>query len=239
MKERPIIYSTPMVQALLDDKKTMTRRIFKDDPKLQFDANIDLSTWFKEHYEYIMSFCTYGKPGDVLYVRESFSYYDGVGFNYKADFKAPECFKWKPSIHMPKAAARIWLQITDVRVERLQEISEPDAKAEGVERKAMSEVFKCRTLYKYKDYIFTKSELIPDAFNYLSPVNSFKSLWTLINGANSWADNPWVWVISFKVLSKTGYNDIPEEIRKSNSVSILNKHTAIEITNEERKNLYI
>ena len=94
---------------------------------------------------------------------------------------------------MPKAAARIWLRITDVRAERLQNISEEDAISEGIERnpKAPKEIMVC-----YKSYISNDYNVYPCV--------SFSTLWQLINGRESWDQNPWVWVVSFEVVSKTG-----------------------------------
>jgi hypothetical protein len=168
--------------------------------------------------------CPYGRPGDVLYVRESWfpaaingervliAYYDQDAANAIEIAPANNSFYWKqmqksrmiPSIHMPKEAARIWLKVTDIRVERLQDISEADAIAEGL---------KCITkdgkLYKFG---------IPDSDGYPGTDDSgwpwqewearaedaYKKLWKKINGRESWDANPWVWVISFEVLSTTG-----------------------------------
>lgn len=103
------------------------------------------------------------------------------------DADLSECLKWKPSIHMPKSAARIWLEITEVKVERLQDISKEDAKAEGIKYKGI-------TCYDYMTGLY-------DLFD---PRSSFTSLWYKINGPESWHTNPWVWVVKFKVLSTTG-----------------------------------
>lgn len=103
----------------------------------------------------------------------------------------PDEFKWQPSIHMPKRAARIWLQVEDVQLERLMDISEADAIAEGVEFvKRNGEVI-------YQDYINLHNHL-------MTARSSFLTLWTSINGFDSLKSNPWVWVIKFKVLSTTG-----------------------------------
>jgi hypothetical protein len=191
IKEHPILFSTAMISALLDGRKTQTRRIFKDHPRLRSDlSKVDLKAWMGNHPEYILSFCPYGKPGDVLWVRESFSFYepDGYGFNYKADFTDAHTFKWKPSIHMPKDAARIWLQVEEVRVERLQDISEIDAFAEGVE--------KVNRMWRY--YLGDGNGLVS------FPSDSYRSLWEKLNGEDSWQLNPWVWVVEFKILSING-----------------------------------
>ena len=139
--------------------------------------------------------CPYGEVGDVLWVRETFNSDYGFkdmegnvvppGILYKAKVSSlPNGLKWKPSIFMPKSIARIWLQITSIKVERLKDISEEDAIAEGVET----------TKTGYKDYITEGS--ISDAYW------SFYSLWYKINGRESWDSNPWVWVIEFKQIKK-------------------------------------
>lgn len=183
IKERQIFFSAEMVRAILGGRKTQTRRV-KKYGKLG-------------HY----APCPYGQPGDVLWVRESYcrGYFDGGTNGYKADWtrvaaeyvKEP---KWTPSIHMPKEAARIWLRIKDVRVERLNAISEADAIAEGVEE-VISEWCVGYGNYNLKG---------DDAPYYDNPVHSFQSLWQAIYGPESWAVNPWVWVIEFEVLSTTG-----------------------------------
>jgi hypothetical protein len=137
--------------------------------------------------------CPYGKVGDKLWVRETFvpDYFDDHKPAYKADWNeiAAEYInepKWKPSIHMPKSAARIWLEIISIKVERLQDITNTDSESEGIKTKKIngSEV--------YDDYN------CPDSFPFIFPAQSFKSLWSKINGIESWNANPWVWVIEFK-----------------------------------------
>jgi hypothetical protein len=107
--------------------------------------------------------------------------------------------KWKPSIFMPKKKCRIFLEITDVRVERLQDISEEDAIAEGIKKTWINDDIKqCR----FKNYI-------NDGKGSKSPIDSFNSLWVSINGKDSWKANPWVWVYEFKVVEKP--KDFPNE----------------------------
>jgi len=182
--------------------------------------------------------CPYGQPGDVLWVRETWcpaDIFDQRFYSFKA---SPETLTiacdgqtysippiWRPSIHMPKIAARIWLQITDIRVERLQDITDADALAEGIHRESpaamgfsfleglddttLSEHVKAQ-LNEEAYYFYPCKDLRDDS--YISkPATSFTSLWASINGWESWNANPWVWVISFKVLSKTGK---PAEIGK-------------------------
>lgn len=187
MKFIPILFSTEMVQAIIDGRKSMTRREVKPQPQFNFtNEKHGLGNgWIQQ--------CPYGKVGDVLWVRETWAKNEQDGMvDYKTDYPSEShFFGWKPSIHMPKTACRIWLQITDIRLERLCDITEEDAIAEGVE-KQFSSLF--REL-RYKDYANVKD-------NWRSAVSSFQSLWASIKGINSWDDNPWVWVISFKQINK-------------------------------------
>jgi hypothetical protein len=113
-------------------------------------------------------------------------------FLYKAN-TVHQAMKWKPSIHMPKAAARIWLQVESIAVERLRDITEEDAIAEGVN--LAEGLIKGEMLWKDYEH---------DLNNLSNPKSSFKTLWRSINGAESWEANPWVWVVRFKVVSTTG-----------------------------------
>jgi hypothetical protein len=209
-KEIPLLFSTPMVQAILEGRKTMTRRtrglkMVNDCPDDWEDVFQDVKgDWFASCDDYDGDYwqpinCPYGKPGDLLWVRESvMPYQPGRPFIYRTEVTDEQiksgAFKFKPSIHMPKTAARIWLEVTGVRVERLQEISEQDAKAEGIEYKTIEGGFPD---WAYKNYI-------NGGFQHLFPKESFTSLWIKINGEESWNQNPWVWVLNFKVLSTTG-----------------------------------
>lgn len=207
MKQIPILFSTPMVQAILDGRKTQTRRVVKPQPNengisYMKNAPLDWETIYKEEWkpwkmeteegETIALHCPYGQPGDVLWVREStHKTYNCrtkelARYEYKTDMPADywdrfvpainngRKVKWTPSIHMPKAACRIWLKVTGVRVERLYDITEDDAKAEGVEK--AYEVYKENARYRL----------------------GFMRLWEKINGIVSLNTNPWVWVISFE-----------------------------------------
>lgn len=197
-KERPILFSAPMVRAILAGKKTQTRRAIKK----------------PERYDGIRECgfcCPYGQPGEGLWVRETFGYvspHDGRApieeceIQYRADLPEgctdqpgqwpadeargyDEAPKWKPSIFMPRKASRISLKIAGARVERLQEISEADAKAEGVEPFPRDPEGDCWTDGLYKT-----------AYNYL---------WCEINGwsPNAWDANPWVWVVEFNRIAPT------------------------------------
>jgi len=193
MKEIPILFSTEMVRAILEGRKTMTRRMVKPQPK----ESSPESRW-DEFAQITNMKCRYGKPGDLLWVRESFLR-EWDHFFYKADDTDGVIIqpKWKPSIHVPKAACRIWLQVEEVRVERLHDLTEEDARAEGIEYDWIEG-------QQFKNYhpVSLKCELS-------NPIESFQTLWTEINHDPKkpdayWQCNPWVWVIKFKVLSTTG-----------------------------------
>jgi len=180
VKSKPILFSGPMVRAILDGRKTQTRRVVKQLLPENRREGLTISA----------SMCPYGKPrykrdpGDRLWVKESWipAYFSDKRPGYRADWRDPEDIpepKWKPSLFMPRWASRITLEITGVRVERVKAISEDDAKAEGVEGDNVGDFgIPC------KEYV------IP-----------FADLWDSINGkkpGRSWADNPWVWVIEFE-----------------------------------------
>ena len=213
MNIKPILFSTEMVQAILEGRKTQTRRITKPQPeegiittafdfkkgfyasKIKIEENPDrfeITKLFKPKYQ----------TGDILWVRETWQTtwnenkksWDTI---YKADggywIDDDGIMKWKPSIYMPKKRARIFLEVSNVRIERLRDISEDDAIAEGVE--SFNHGYGGSPVgVWYKDYIYGK-------FN-LKPNFSFKSLWKKINGEDSWNTNPWVWVYEFKVVEK-------------------------------------
>ena len=205
MKEHAILFSTPMVQAILQGRKTQTRRVIKPQPDSEPYFAGKVNMWYAENKPKGLSDCPYGQPGDLLWVRETWKKADipeaDGPFEYKASLQNPsaEWNKgiWKPSIHMPKAAARIWLKVKDVRVECLQKISQKDAIAEGIETLGKRSL----TIDKpyYKNYISDDWEN-----GWLNPINSFDSLWCKINGEQSWYANPWVWVVEFEVVSTTG-----------------------------------
>lgn len=148
--------------------------------------------------------CPYGIPGDRLWVREAWaplSTFDPteLGYLYRADHhkgleKKDGDQKWKPSIHMPRAASRITLEITGLKVERLQKISEADAIAEGIESQPQSHGKGVD--WKYYGWL--------EKYNQWStcPIRSYESLWTSINGPDSWSQNPYVWVIQFKRIAQ-------------------------------------
>ena len=187
MKERPILFSAPMVRALLAGTKTQTRRIIKPQHLAFFnqDAAAMLSDWNERPLPY-------GQPGDRLWVRETFGHFEcnqhfkpGCNVYYRADGNCLELEPWRPSIHMPRWASRITLEITSVRVERLQEISEADAIAEGVTRLPGGDMWTAGGIYDGP---------LHDA----NPCGAYRRLWESINGPDSWAANPRVWAIEFR-----------------------------------------
>lgn len=193
MNERPIIFSGPMVRALLAGTKTQTRRVVKPSPVVdrawtggacwqRFAPSIKRPVGEVWSIRDMHKACPYGVPGDRLWVRETFcdDWSDIEGIYYRADgglhadmFDAG-C-KWRPSIHMPRAASRITLEITRVRVERLQDISEADAMAEGA-----------------------APLLVPPDGGSTPHVEGYRVLWRALHGPSSWYANPWVWVIEFR-----------------------------------------
>ncbi len=225
MKERPILFSAPMVRALLDGSKTQARRVVKRSmvgyPKCTVsDSETGIAKSILWVDDEAMFSCPYGKPGDRLWVREKFQpvWADGfdfdsevspnykTGFGYQISYPATDkIIEWidgydnitsrcKLSIHMPRWASRINLEITAVRVERLNDISEADAKAEGL---------KYHPLYKEWGGVEAHPCSRPDCPQwrwYETPQDAFKYLWESINGAGSWQANPWVWVVEFKAV---------------------------------------
>ncbi|CZU17199.1 hypothetical protein [Enterobacter hormaechei] len=213
MKERGMIFNVEMVSAILDGRKTQTRRIMKVQPDEDGLAKVINGPWV-DTSERIYR-CPFGVPGDRIWVRETFQgplfdfeqmeayQEDSSKFKkpefcvYKADGKpAPEFFDaddnlhcgWRPSIHMPRWASRITLEITGVRVERLNSISQEDAQAEGMELTGWRPT--------YSD---------PDSGGEVwTPYDNFAQLWESIYGEENWQANPWVWVIEFKVASPGG-----------------------------------
>ena len=211
MRELPILFSTPMVQAILENRKTMTRRtaglekINVEPDRYRYDGPDEEG---KLYFERLRSDGTYTgfyypvkqryQVGDKLWVKETFFYAEGdLGVTYKADYTEEELktkpigMKWKPSLFMPKDYARIWLEVIGVCCERLHDITESDAIAEGIERWKESDI----DWYRYKDYQ-------ADINWWLTARNSFISLWRKINGKGSWNKNPWVFVCEFKRIEK-------------------------------------
>lgn len=181
-KERPILFSGAMVRALLAGTKTQTRRIAK--PKRSIEPMTDE--------------CPYGQPGDRLWVREAIRLVPGqepddgtdrVDSTYEADgtFTVADAWPWRrsylPSMHCPRGLSRITLEITGVRVERLQSISEADAQAEGCAVECMTPTG-------------------DDSGSAIYGPGGYRALWDEINGAGAWDANPWVWAVTFKRITQ-------------------------------------
>ena len=194
---KPILFSTEMVQAILAGRKTQTRRVIKI-KSTPFSENFTEAEW-KNHLNRAGAKLLYGgfKKGDILWVRETYGT-TAIGNMYKASVCSPDVDKplsgWKPSIFMPKEAARIFLKVTNVRVEKLQDISENDAIAEGVDMLGETKQYNWKY---YKNY--NKSQ----DYTFMSPIDSFESLWQSINAKkHPWESNPWVWVYEFERIEK-------------------------------------
>jgi len=253
MKERPILFSGPMVRALLEGRKTQTRRVVKEQPNGSAIAahHADGLWYFTSGFRRIDSLtstngvdpagrrCPYGQPGDRLWVRETWGFrgrqLSGMDkanaltfIQYQADGARSEIVRdwddesglpkqrdrndgetsekydryltafwrsWRPSIHMPRWASRLTLEVTEVRVQRLQEMSEEDARSEGVER-----------LVEENGWRNYGAEDLPgESVRYWATAReSFQSLWGSINGKRpgcTWGAGPWVWCVSFRRVS--------------------------------------
>ncbi len=198
---KPIILNTEMVKAVLSGSKVCTRRSLKPQPVIGEDRLPDLDGYpWKPPYQ----------KDDILYVRETWSQYAKGGgclsyTAYKADYPynenddgekitiEAEAFKWSPSIHMPKDLARILLKVTNVRVERLNDISDDDCLKEGIEV-----ISNDPDEYFCRDYSKKRSIENWTFFNE-NERESFKTLWNSIY--NNWDSNPWIWVIDFEVVN--------------------------------------
>jgi hypothetical protein len=241
MRERPILFSGPMVRAILEGRKTQTRRVvdFRRAPGCASDCAGKLPERSfadrgfpdqdgKRRYAYLhvpckdeaaqRFFCPYGMPGDRLWVRERWSHDGGAGaacadhrcgiadhvwYYATEDERTRDTFagsaRWRPSIHMPRWASRLTLEITEVRVQRLQEISEEDAKAEG------ARYFPGIPAGPYGDNGTRWSMRLdspPDTDHCLRTARlAFGQAWNDINGKRAaWSSNPWVWALTFRRL---------------------------------------
>ena len=223
MRTIPILFSTPMVQALLDGRKTQTRRVVKPQPDLRGvrSANVPFEDWHGREFK-----CPYGQPGDVLWVRETYYAYgwwvkngktktgkqkwkfidftveDKDGKYHYEDSKpstiensrTEQKIGWykRTSLFMPMEACRLFLKVKSVRVERLHDISEEDAIAEGIEQ-----LFK-----ETSEWVYYRNYNESKHLATFNPHESFFSLWQSINGRKSLDANPWVWVVAFERTEK-------------------------------------
>ena len=212
MKQTPIIFQPEMIRALLDGAKTQMRLIIKPQP--DDDAKITIGEiGTSRGIAYIGNSrsggivtrvpCPYGKPGDLLWVRETFSPCLKNSVVYKADGQGVGEFGideiiWKSPRFMPRKYSRLTLKITDIRVERVQDISEHDAIAEGV-----TLLQSCTSGY------LPLVDNINNAY-----IRGYANLWNKINGVESWNQNPWVWAIKFDVIKQNIDEYIDEYIGK-------------------------
>ncbi|MDW9574734.1 hypothetical protein GOB36_26600 [Sinorhizobium meliloti] len=209
MTDRPILFSGPMVRALLDGRKTQTRRLCKDQPPPGVTIiRKTIRPFGKEPYhafERRTKFGNFGgevpvkiSRGDRLWVKETHARVGDNGDDHmacpdltrlvycRADDVQPELSRWRPSIFMRRQDSRLTLLVTDVRVERLQDISENDAEAEGVERDSDG----------WRDYLMPQTQCCASA------VDSYRTLWDSINGEGAWDANPWVAAYTFTVIKQ-------------------------------------
>lgn len=239
VRERPILFSAPMVRAILSGSKTQTRRVVKPQPPSEWNPlpeMVEIHAWVKGHEgdeldpDRVLGLgfcndeglegrvCPYGQPGERLWVRETFTEFvghhvmDGKRWAYAANCRESDSdgerirqdyiragypYRWKPSIHMPRAACRIVLEITDVRVERLQAISEADCLAEGIEVPRSpdgSPLLRLTGKNPPTRFVDLAGAAFPDKV-----VRAYyASLWCDINGAGAWDANPWVWALAFR-----------------------------------------
>lgn len=255
-KETAASFMPDMVQALLDDRKTMTRRKIKSRHESGLFAvsrriidgqitSIDSLDWDERNCEKPIT-CPYGQAGDLLYVREAHYMYgnwiedegeftttgkqkwkfiqckkevlftkpEGVEVRGGKNSKDPYALMWHKRLarFMPKSAARIWMEVVSVKVERLNDISPGDAIDEGVEYWNIDgeSMEGGELVADFNNYTWTEEkENDPNYADrnfpvFANSVDSFRTLWQSINGTDSWDANPWVWVVKFKVISKTG-----------------------------------
>ncbi len=214
MTDRPILFSGPMIRALLEGRKTQTRRTLKPQPQ----ADMSLVGVYAPALTAVFGYVTPDAdfkvplrymPGDRLWVREAWkpipksrpggyfvpgSPFCGLNTFYRADGNCPLWANgpWKPSIFMPRSASRLTLIVTDVRVQRLQEISEADAEAEGIERKVI-----CGAGEVWKHYGNPNAPV-----GWQLATQSFETLWDSLNASRGfgWEANPWVTALTFEVI---------------------------------------
>ena len=232
VKERPILFSGPMVRAIREGRKTQTRRVLKPHP-----VSMGVSSYGGERQGYtwkpeslnrswneddanpyrgaslataaLACECPHGKPGDRLWVRETFCDLNTTEWGRPCLAFAADCkddphserlrqeygYRWTPSIFMPRWASRLTLEVVSVKVERLQGISRADAVAEGI--------------YLNENDFWTAGKMGPGKVlaGLDCPEAAYGRLWEFINGPGSWLVNPWVWVVEFKVVGDTDVSE--------------------------------
>jgi len=210
VKDHPLLFSAPMVRANLEERKTQTRRIFTPQPEELGDGTCR-TNGHQGNTDYLMReiaprYWTKIKVGDRLWVREAWAPLSALTHNdpgtqaladrgfYRADNGTVdgEISRWRPSIHMPRWASRLTLIVTDVRVQRLQDISREDAVAEGLIKVPAPEM----AVKMGCDYGFEGDP------RYGSPVSAYATLWDHINGPGAWSKNPWVVAYTYEPIIK-------------------------------------
>lgn len=222
--EYPIIFSTEMARAILKGEKSQTRRIINPQPiyhpewgTMGFEWK-DKAFTISEFKQKMLDYSPYGKTEDILWVRETFCRIDNTEFggdiwyDYKASPKYaepgvshpagwenapddPDALCWKPSIHMPRTAARLFLRIKEINIERLQNISSNDAINEGIKS-----IFYMADGLSWCNYLHKDKKTGKYYTDFEDPIDSFHSLWDSINEKRGfgWNTNPWVWVVKFE-----------------------------------------
>ncbi|KAF7958240.1 hypothetical protein AWV80_01330 [Cupriavidus sp. UYMU48A] len=224
VKERPILFSGAMVRAILEGEKSQTRRVLKQATGPSLSVGIEEEPGVAElswlygdgpghdvHERIKRVACPYGKPGDRLWVRETWSQpttLDPGPTVYRADYPAcvppgfenippAESITWKPSIHMPRSLSRIRLEVTDVRVEKLQSMSQNDLWSEGI-----GELLEDPNSAPGRAFNEAEHYMIGGApMKHIPEMYGFAALWDSLNGAGAWDANPWVWVVEFRRAS--------------------------------------
>ncbi|MGU3417692.1 hypothetical protein [Methylobacterium sp. D54C] len=220
MMDRPILFSSPMVRALLAGRKTQTRRIltrlskvgavteFGPSDTAGYDWHFrDKAMRWHDLRDAELKARLPWQIGDRLWAKETWSYWpvekptcerDNVIYRATDDDWECRMFDWRPSIFMPRWASRLTLLVTDVRVERLQDISGSDAEAEGIYTRGAVGDDPHADVWTWQQ----------DGWHYPHPWDAFKALWTSINGSESWAASPWVVAVSFAVVERN-IDDLP------------------------------
>lgn len=229
MRERPILFNGEMVKAILEGRKTQTRRIMRRQPDAveyfkrgEATTNTDAKHAILRCYNNPKGFrkcasgwsagATYKTPfsefnvGDRLWVRETFAVYGDKDYHtihYRANHPhhvGQKGMGYKPSIHMPRWACRLVLEITNIRVERLNDIFEADAIAEGVKPVSVPDYVPVEGGYTRANRTMWKGYQNNERAYRDTAKDSFMSLWQSVYGADLWVANPWVWVVEFKVI---------------------------------------
>lgn len=205
MKERPILFSAPMVRAIIEGRKTQTRRLIKPQADLIVGDLLGQPKWYLDAEPARVVRCPYGVPGDLLWVRETCRPRNDGSVTYRADWTEDEIktgarwtcpratqgvvMRWIPAIHMRREDSRIDLEIVKVRAERLHDITDEDARAEGVSLSAPEPPDEDPRVVGY-----------PDPGGSFARDN-FMRLWDQINGKRApWVSNSWVWAMEFRLL---------------------------------------